>query len=104
MNANIIEKANQIITGCEAAYFGVIDKDGFPSVSTVSPVNPESILELCFTTHTDGNKGKRLQDRDHFLQDSSARNVERRRLHQRVTEPPSDASILLRSEGNFHTA
>ena len=57
-----IEKANQIIKGCEAAYFGVIDKDGFPSVSTVSPVKQESILEACFTTNADGNKAKRLQD------------------------------------------
>ncbi|MCL2164157.1 MAG: pyridoxamine 5'-phosphate oxidase family protein [Oscillospiraceae bacterium] len=61
MNANIIEKANQIIKGCEAAYFGVIDKDGFPSVSTVSPVDPENILEIYFTTNADGNKAKRLQ-------------------------------------------
>jgi len=62
MNTTIIEKANQIIKGCEAAYFGVIDKDGFPSVSTVSPVNPESILEVYFTTDAEGNKAKRLQD------------------------------------------
>ena len=61
MNTNIIEKANKIIKGCEAAYFGVIDKDGFPSVSTVSPVDPENILAVCFTTNADGNKAKRLQ-------------------------------------------
>ena len=65
MNAKIIiEKANQIIKGCETAYFGVIDEDGFPSVSTVSPVNPENILEVFFTTNTDGNKAKRLRKSD----------------------------------------
>ena len=46
MNANIFEKANQIIKTCDAAYFGVIDEDGYPSVSTVSPISPESILEM----------------------------------------------------------
>ena len=61
MNAAILEKANQIIKGCEAAYFGVIDKEGFPTVSTVSPVKPESILEICFTTNADSNKAQRLQ-------------------------------------------
>ena len=61
MNANITEKANQIIKTCDAAYFGVIDEDGYPSVSTVSPTGVESIQEVFFTTNIGGNKEKRLR-------------------------------------------
>jgi len=60
MNANIFEKANQIIRTCDAAYFGVIDENGFPSVSTVSPVRPENIFEMHFSTNIGGSKEKRL--------------------------------------------
>lgn len=60
MNANIFEKANQIIRLCDAAYLGVIDEDGFPSVSTVSSIKADSIFEAWFTTGTDANKTKRL--------------------------------------------
>ena len=61
MNTAIIEKANQIIKTCDAAYFGVIDEDGYPSVSTVSPTGTESIHEVFFTTNIGGNKEKRLR-------------------------------------------
>ena len=61
MNTAIIEKANQIIKTCDAAYFGVIDEDGYPSVSTVSPTGTESIKEVFFTTNIGGNKEKRLR-------------------------------------------
>ena len=61
MNANIFEKANQIIKTQDTAYFGVIDENGFPSVSTVSPTKSESIFEVYFTTNTGSNKEKRLQ-------------------------------------------
>ena len=61
MNAAIIEKANKIIKTCDAAYFGVIDEDGYPSVSTVSPTGTESIQEVFFTTNIGGNKEKRLR-------------------------------------------
>jgi general stress protein 26 len=61
MNLNIIEKANKIIKTCDAAYFGVIDENGYPSVSTVSPISPENILELYFSTNIGSNKEKRLQ-------------------------------------------
>ena len=61
MNANIIEKANQIIKTCDTAYFGVIDEDGYPSVSTVSPCNPENIREIFFSTNIGGNKEMRLR-------------------------------------------
>ena len=62
MNANIFEKANHIIKTCDAAYFGVIDENGYPSVSTVSPVSPENILEIFATTNIGGNKEKRLRN------------------------------------------
>ena len=60
MNANIFEKANQIIQSCDTAYIGVIDEDRCPSVSTVSPIQPESMLEAYFSTNMDANKTKRL--------------------------------------------
>ena len=60
MNANIFAKANQIIQTCDAAYLGVIDEDGSPSVSTASPIKAESIFEAYFATGLDANKTKRL--------------------------------------------
>ena len=60
MNVNIFERTNQIIRECDAAYFGVIDENGFPSVSTVTPVNPIYILEICFSTNIGGNKANRI--------------------------------------------
>jgi general stress protein 26 len=61
MNANVFEKASRIIKTCDAAYVGVIDEDGFPSVSTVAPINQESIFATYFATTLDANKTKRLQ-------------------------------------------
>ena len=60
MNANIFEKANQIVRACDTAYLGVIDENGFPSVSTISVIKPEGIFEVCFSTNLNGNKAKRL--------------------------------------------
>jgi len=60
MNLNLVELANTSIKKCDSAYMGVIDQDGFPSVSTVSFINPENILELYFATGLEGNKTKRL--------------------------------------------
>lgn len=60
MNANIFEKANQLLKSCDAAYLGVIDENGCPSVSTVSVIKPESILETYFSTNIGSNKEKRL--------------------------------------------
>jgi len=56
----IIEKANRVIKTCDAAYLGVIDENGCPSVSTVSPLRPESIHEAYFGTSPDANKTQRL--------------------------------------------
>jgi len=61
MNAKIIEKANQIIKKCDTSYFGVIDEDGYPSVSTVSPCSPETIREVFFSTNIGGSKETRLR-------------------------------------------
>jgi len=61
MNANIFAKANQIIKTCDAVYIGVIDENGFPSVSTVMPVITKDIFVTYFTTNFSGNKARRLQ-------------------------------------------
>ncbi|MCL2758361.1 MAG: pyridoxamine 5'-phosphate oxidase family protein [Alphaproteobacteria bacterium] len=61
MNTKILERADGIIKTCTCASFGVIDENGYPSVSTISLVRPESISELYFTTTIDSNKAKRLQ-------------------------------------------
>jgi len=60
VNANIFEKANQIIKTCDAACLGVLDEAGCPSVSTVSPIAPQNMLEMYFATGLDVNKTKRL--------------------------------------------
>ena len=60
MNANIFEKANQIVRNSSAAYLGVIDENGSPHVSTVSPIKPEGIFEIYFSTNMGSNNEKRL--------------------------------------------
>jgi general stress protein 26 len=60
MNSNIFAKANQIAKACDTAYIGVLDDDGFPNVSTVSTIKPESIFEAHFATGMASNKVKRL--------------------------------------------
>jgi len=60
MNANILEKANQIVKTSSKAQIGVIDENGFPSVSTVSVINPESIYETYLSTGLGSNKVRRL--------------------------------------------
>ena len=57
----ITKKANEMIKTFENASFGVIDENGYPSVSAVSLSKPETISELHFTTTLDANKAKRLQ-------------------------------------------
>lgn len=56
MNANIFEKANQIIRVCDVAYIGLIDEDGYPMVSTIEPIDPESVFEAYFSTGIHSNK------------------------------------------------
>ena len=41
--------------------FGVIDENGCPSVSTVTVIKPESIMEVYFSTGLQSNKVKRLR-------------------------------------------
>ena len=61
MNTKMFEKANQVIKTCENGSFGVIDENGYPSVSTVSIIKPENISEIYFSTNIGGNKEKRLK-------------------------------------------
>ena len=61
MNTELFEKANELIKTFKYASFGVVDENGYPSVSAVSLQNPENISELYFTTTIDSNKVKRLQ-------------------------------------------
>jgi len=61
MNKTTIEKASNIIKTCDASYFGVIDENGCPSVSTVSPLHPDSIREVYFGTSPCANKTQRLR-------------------------------------------
>jgi len=61
MNEKILEKANQIIKKADNASFGVIDDNGYPSVSAVSLCYPENITEIYFTTNIGANKEKRLR-------------------------------------------
>ena len=61
MNTKLLEEANRMIRTCESAAFGVIDENGYPSVSAISLCSPESVSELYFTTTLDSNKAKRLE-------------------------------------------
>ena len=60
MNESMLEKAAQITKSCEWAYFGVIDENNYPSVSTVWPVMSEGVLEVYFSTSINSNKARRL--------------------------------------------
>jgi general stress protein 26 len=62
MNTSVVEKANQVIKTCSAAYVGLIDDDGYPMVSTIAPVDPENIFEVYFVTGIHSNKYKCLQN------------------------------------------
>ncbi len=62
MNPNIIEQAKQIIQACDTAYFGVIDDNGYPSVSAISPTGSDGIFEVYFSTGLAGNKVRRLKN------------------------------------------
>ncbi|MCL2376323.1 MAG: pyridoxamine 5'-phosphate oxidase family protein [Defluviitaleaceae bacterium] len=61
MNKEITTKVNEAIKKCSSASFGLIDEKGYPSVSTVSLIRPETISEIYFSSGLDGNKAKRLQ-------------------------------------------
>jgi general stress protein 26 len=60
MNANVFEKANRIIRSCDVAYIGLADEDGYPMVSTIATINPESMFEAFFATGIHSNKYKCL--------------------------------------------
>ena len=61
MNTKLFEKANEMIRTFEYASFGIIDENGYPSISAISLCNPVNISEIYFTTTMDSNKAKRLQ-------------------------------------------
>jgi len=61
MNKKMFEKANKLIRTFAYAGFGVMDENGYPSISAISLLNPETISELYFATTMDSNKVKRLQ-------------------------------------------
>jgi len=61
VNTKLFEKANEMIRTFESASFGVIDENGYPSISAISLCNPVNISEIFFTTTMDSNKAKRLQ-------------------------------------------
>ena len=60
MNANVFEKANRIIRTCDVAYIGLADENGYPMVSTIATINPESMFEAFFATGIHSNKYKCL--------------------------------------------
>ena len=60
MDVNIFAKATQLIAACDAVYLGVLDTNGFPHVSTVSTINPDSLFTAYFATGMGANKTKRL--------------------------------------------
>ena len=61
MQKTLFTKANELIQTFQHASFGVVDENGYPSVSAVSLLNPQNISTLYFTTTMDSNKAKRLQ-------------------------------------------
>jgi len=61
MNTNLFAKATQIVKECDAVQLGLIDDEGYPSVSTVSPIKTENIFEIYSTTNIGANKEKRLR-------------------------------------------
>lgn len=57
---NIYQKAAEIISASSDAYFGVLDENGYPSVSTVSSIQTEGLRCVRFSAGASGNKVKRL--------------------------------------------
>ena len=62
MNAKLIEKATEFFKTRPDAAFGVIDENGFPSVSAIWLMGQENISEIYFSTPVGSNKYKRLQN------------------------------------------
>ena len=60
MTANLFGKTNELIKACDTAYFGSIDENGYPVVTTVSVIKPESLFEVYFSTGLESGKVKRL--------------------------------------------
>jgi len=56
MNSNLYVKANAIIKASTAAYFGVPDENGNPVVMTITPLLPQDMLVIYFSTALWTNK------------------------------------------------
>jgi len=62
MDTKNLEKANQFFQTREDASFGVIDENGYPSVSAIWLTKQNDISEVYFSTPVGSNKYKRLQE------------------------------------------
>ncbi len=60
VNANIIEKANIIVNNAEDCYLGLLDENGYPTVSTISSIETDGIFKAYFTTGLSEDKSKRI--------------------------------------------
>ncbi|MCL1800573.1 MAG: pyridoxamine 5'-phosphate oxidase family protein [Promicromonosporaceae bacterium] len=60
MATELLDRANELIQKFQYASIGVIDENGYPSVSAISLLRPRAIAELFFTTTLDSNKARRL--------------------------------------------
>ena len=61
MDTKFFEKANQFFKTRENASFGVIDENGYPSISAIWLAERGNISEVYFSTPVGSNKYKRLQ-------------------------------------------
>ena len=59
-NNTLAKKASDIIKKAGVVSFGIIDEQGYPTVSAVSLIKPDGINELYFSTSTGSNKENRL--------------------------------------------
>lgn len=60
MDTIIIEKANKIVNSAEDCYIGLIDHDGFPTVSTISSIKTDGFFKAYFSSGTTGDKALRI--------------------------------------------
>lgn len=60
MSNHVHARADELIREFRFASIGVIDEVGYPSVSAISLLAPQTISELYFSTTLDSNKAKRL--------------------------------------------
>lgn len=54
----LLERAAAIVKGCEVAYVGKLDGNGYPRVSTISSMEVEGLRTMWFSTGLDGDKAR----------------------------------------------